>query len=595
MPGYSLLIIAGLGGLAIALGKIVHRFVPEIVVYLALGILIGPDGPFELINDANLVELRLLTEIALAAIIFLIGDRLRIEDLRTRRRLLLPLNLVQLVATAVLVFLAMRMIGVDPRVAAVLGLIAAETGVLTVTATIKQERAAGRLTDVVLSSVALTNVAVAALFGLAFPFILAASGEAAGPSDTIRVFAQIVIASGGIGVLAGVLIKNYGPAIESSGDLLLFLVLLLTGMTGATIAVDGSVVVTALVAGLYVANVTPWLADRFFAAIRTLEAPIYLIFFIVAGADIHLDELATVGIFGAVYVIARTIGKVGGSTLGALTAGVDNANLGSRTGLALLPHAGMAIALTAFVSEFAPELGARVSPIVLGSIVVFELMGPLVTRRVLRSAGEAGSAGAAVEPELELARVRTVRKVLIPVGNRTVLVPRLAFLLDLVGSLGADVVAVHVSYPTTDDPEDAEPDVLAMFREAAEERGITCTTVHRRTESVARAIVDAAEADEVDLIVMGEPARTTLLEPTRWGLISQRVVRDSRVPVLVYPVDPSHPDHVPDMYMHRSRSRRADTGAPAVTGRAGSAQLEAESSDTEVSPSPPTDDASTRR
>lgn len=547
MPGHSLLIVAGLGGLAIVLSKIVRRFVPEIIVFLALGVLIGPDGPLDLINASNLPVLDLLTEIALAAIIFLMGDRLRIDDLRTMRRLLLPLNLAQIVATGVLVFLAVRAAGVDAQTAAVLGLIGAETGVLTVTATIKQERAAGRLTDVLLSSVALTNVAVAALFGVAFPFILAASGEATSMSETLQVFAQIVVASSAIGLLAGLILRTYGAAIETSGELLLFLVLMFTGMTGAAIAVDGSVVVTALVAGLFIANATPWLADRFFAAIRTLEAPIYLIFFIVAGADIHLDELASVGLIGTAYVVARTVGKVGGSAIGVLPAGLDTLRLGVRTGLALLPHAGMAIGLTAFVAEFAPELGSQVSPIVLGSIVVFELSGPLIARRVLRSAGDTGTAGAGAASELELSATRTLRKVLIPVGNRTVIVPRLPFLLDLVGSLGAEVVAVHVTYPSIDD--DDEPEVLAMFREVADSRGIACTTVHRRSETVASVIVDVAESEGVDLIVMGEPARTTLLEPTRWGLISQRVVRDASMPVLVYPVDPSNPEQVPDMYV----------------------------------------------
>jgi Kef-type K+ transport system membrane component KefB len=565
VPGYSLLIVAGLGGLAIVLSKIVHRYVPEIIVFLALGVLIGPDGPLALINADNLQVLDLLTEIALAAIIFLIGDRLRIDDLRAMKRLLLPLNVTQIVATGLLVFVAVRAVGVPVQIAAVLGLIGAETGVLTVTATIKQERAAGRLTDVVLSSVALTNVAVAALFGITFPFILAASGEATSTGETLQVFAQIVVASSAIGLLAGLILRTYGAAIETSGELLLLLLLMFTGMTGAAIAVDGSVVVTALVAGLFVANATPWLADRFFAAIRTLEAPIYLIFFIVAGADINLDELASVGVIGAAYVVARAVGKVGGSAIGVLPAGMGELRLGARTGLALLPHAGMAIALTAFVSEFAPELGSQVSPIVLGSIVVFELSGPLLARRVLRSTGDAGNAGTRAKSELELAAIRTLRKVLIPVGNRTVLVPRLPFLLDLVSGLGAEVVAVHVAYPSIDD-EDDEPEVLAMFREVADSRGIACTTVQRRSEAVASVIVDVAEREGVDLIVMGEPARTTLLEPTRWGLISQRVVRDAPMPVLVYPVDPSNPEQVPDMYLRPPAQVPADGDGDDASG-----------------------------
>ncbi|CAN5770487.1 hypothetical protein BH23ACT10_BH23ACT10_27220 [soil metagenome] len=570
MPDLTLLIIALLGGTAIAVSKLVHRFVPEIVVFLALGVLIGPDGPFELINDTNIATLELLTELALAAIIFLIGDRLRIDDLRARRGLLLPLNVVQLLATGALVFGALRLVGVDSRVAILLALIAAETGVLTVTATVKDQRAAGDYTDNVLASVALTNVAVAAMFGLGFPFVLALSGVASTPGAIVGVFAQIVVASTLIGLLGGLLLKTYGPAIESSGELLLFLLIVLTGMTGATIALEGSVVVTSLVAGLYVANAAPWLADRFFAAVRTLEAPIYLIFFVVAGADIHLEELASAGIAGTAYVVARTIGKVGGAAGGAaLAGGPSQAASGARTGLSLLPHAGMAIALAAFVTDFAPDLGLQVSPIVLGSIVVFELTGPLLMRRMLRRSGDAGTAEVVGDGRPHDV-ARSLRKVLIPAGNPEVLIPRLPFLFDLVGNLGAEVVVVHVSLPTGpyDEDDDREPALLRVFREIADERGVVCTTVHRRAESVAGVITGVAEDHDCDLIIMGEPIRARLLEPTRWGLITQRVVRDASVPVLVYPVDPSHPDQIPDVHLRRAARAQGEDdreSAPAGT------------------------------
>lgn len=573
MPDLTLLIIALLGGTAIAVSKLVHRFVPEIIVFLALGVLIGPDGPFELINDTNIATLELLTELALAAIIFLIGDRLRVDDLRARRGLLLPLNVVQLLVTGALVFGALRVVGVDSRVAILLALIAAETGVLTVTATVKDQRASGDYTDTVLASVALTNVAVAAMFGLALPFVLALSGVASTPGAIVGVFAQIVVASTIVGLIGGLLLKTYGAAIESSGELLLFLLIVLTGMTGATIALEGSVVVTSLVAGLYVANAAPWLADRFFAAVRTLEAPIYLIFFVVAGADIHLEELASAGIAGTAYVVARTIGKIGGAAGGAAMAGgPSQLLLGARTGLSLLPHAGMAIALVAFVTDFAPDLGLQVSPIVLGSIVVFELAGPLIMRRMLTRSGDAGTAQAVGETLLDdVEPFRSMRKVLIPAGNPEVLIPRMPFLFDLVGNLGAEVVVVHVSLPTGpyDEDDDREPALLRVFREIADERGIVCTTVHHCAESVAGVIIGVAEDHGCDLIIMGEPIRARLLEPTRWGLITQRVVRDAPVPVLVYPVDPSHPDQIPDVYLRRAASAQIDAdGADASTDNA---------------------------
>ena len=567
---YSLLIIAALGAVAMIVSKLARRFIPEIVVFLALGFAIGPAGPLGIINNSNIRSLNLVTQVALGAIIFLIGDRLRFDDLRGMRTLLLPLNAVQLLGTSILVFFATQLAGADTRVAVVLALIAAETGVLTVTATMREEKAEGRFTEVVLSSVGVTNVAVALMFGLTLPFVLAASGETGGPLDTALVFGQIVVASVLIGLLGGYVLRFVGPLIETSGELLLVLLVAIIGMVGAAVAVSGSLVVATLVAGLYVANMAPYLADRLFAVVRTLEAPIYLTFFVVAGASIHLEELATVGVIGLAYLLARTVGKLLGSGLGAALSRDPDASFssGARAGLGLLPHAGMAIALVAFVVEQAPNLGDGVSAVVLGSIVVFELAGPLVIRRALRSTGEAGKGGAKERVLPSLDTTRTFNRVLVPVGSVEIILPRLAFLFDLVGNMGAQLVAVHVSRPGSGAGQDREPEILRLIRSAAEERDIACTTVHRVSERIAATLVRVSEEQEVDLIVMGEPARSSLLEPSRWGLVAQRVVRDVNVPVLVYPVDPSDPSAVPTAYLRRGlKAQASDAGSGTLPAR----------------------------
>ena len=549
---YALLIIAALGGVAIVVSNWARRFVPEIVVFLALGVAIGEDG-VGLINDDNIRSLNLITQVALAAIIFRIGERLRWEDLRGAKHRLLPLNAAQIAISSLLVFLATSWVGADTRVAIILGLIAAETGVLTVTATIAEERAEGPYTANLLSSVAITNVVVAAMFGLALPFVLALTGEITGVTGTVAIFGQIVVGSVVIGLVAGWLLRTFTPAMETSGELLLFLLVVLTGMVGADIALNASVVVSALVAGLLVANTAPWLAERLFAAVRTLEAPIYMVFFIVAGAGIHLEELATAGIVGLAYLVSRSIGKVAGATLGTFPSrAVLSPRDGFLTGLGLLPHAGMAIALVAFTVEMS-QIGQEVSAVVLGSIVIFELAGPVLIRRALRTKDEAGRAAQGGEEVLSGLDVsRQFRKILVPIGSTQILLPRLPFILDLVGNIGARLIAVHVSRPGSETEPANTPEVLALIARVAGERNIPVTVVHKVSEHVALSLIEVAGEYEVDLIIMGEPARTSLLEPSRWGVVTQRVVRDVDVPVLVYPVDPSRPERVPEVYLRRA-------------------------------------------
>ena len=565
-----LLAIAALGGIALLVSKLARRFVPEIVVFLALGVLVGPQGPLRLINERNIASLNLVTVVALGMIIFLLGDRLRFDVLRTRLRVLLPLNLMQVAITGLAVFAATSAAGARPRLAFVLAVIAAETGVLTVTATVREERAQGSFTETLLASVGLTNVIVAVLFGITFPFVLGASPNA-GPVAMALSFAQIVIGSTVIGLAGGWILTRFGAAIETSGELLLFLLIVLTGVAAADLLVGGSVVVSTLLAGIFVANRAPWLSDRFFAAVRTLEAPIYLIFFVVAGAGIHLDELWTVGLMGGVYVVSRAAAKIGGAALGGRVArpALDRGE-GTRLGVGMLPHAGMAIALVAFVVEQAPLLADDVSGVVLGSIVVFELAGPVLLRRTLRGAGDAGRKVASTdEPTLhELDEVHGFHTVVIPVGNMRVLLPRLAFLLDLVGSLDAELVLVHITRPGRGGDPSAEPEVLKLARRLAEERNIEVRTVHRVSEHIASAIAATVREEEADLLVMGEPMRASVLESTGWGRTTQRVAALIDVPLLVYPVDPSHPGDVPSHYLRRAeQAEQRDVQAdPAVSG-----------------------------
>lgn len=536
-----MLAVAGLGAVAILVSKLVRRFVPEIVVFLALGLLVGPEGPLGLINEGNIASLKLVTTVALGMIIFLLGDRLRMVALREHLRVLLPITLLQVAVAAGLVFLATVAAGASVRLAFVLGLIAAETGVLTVTATVREEGARGAFTERLLTSVGLTNVVVAALFGLTFPFVLATSPDVSGPTAVVVAFAQILVASTVIGLAGAWLLARFGAGIETSGELLLLIIVVITGISGVVLAVGGSVVVATLVAGVYVANRTPWLADRLFAAVRTLEAPIYLVFFIVAGAGIHLDELATVGLMGALYVVFRTVGKIGGSLLGSRVTSTSFGE-GFHLGVGMLPHAGMAIALVAFVVEQAPRLAEDVSGVVLGSIVLFELAGPMVLRRSLRQTGDAGRAGNGEEdPVADPAAPPRFRRIAVAVGSSEVAVARLPLLLRFIAQMEAEVVVVHVSRPGGGATSSEEPEVLQSVQRMAAGLSIRCTTRHVVSERVSSAIANTVREEEVDLLLMGQPLHVSLMGATGWSKTTQRVAALVDVPMLVYPVDPNHP------------------------------------------------------
>jgi Kef-type K+ transport system membrane component KefB len=115
--------------------------------------------------------------------------------------------------------------------------------------------------------------------------------------------------------------------------------------------------------------------------------PLFLLFFVLSGAELDLTVLPQVGLIGVGYLVLRSIGKWGGTMLGAVCVHADE-NIRKYLGLTLLPQAGVAIGMAALVAAHFPTLGQQVNTIVLAGVLVFELIGPVITKLALTRAGE---------------------------------------------------------------------------------------------------------------------------------------------------------------------------------------------------------------
>jgi Kef-type K+ transport system membrane component KefB len=136
--------------------------------------------------------------------------------------------------------------------------------------------------------------------------------------------------------------------------------------------------------------------ERPFHAIEEVEQPFLIIFFLLAGFDFQADQLWTVGLVGLVYILGRSAGLIAGGYLGGKLAGAPH-SVRTHTGWCLLPQAGVALGLALIVSERFPDWGSQVLSIVVATTIVFELVGPLMTRYALRHAGEIGQNDSADE------------------------------------------------------------------------------------------------------------------------------------------------------------------------------------------------------
>jgi Kef-type K+ transport system membrane component KefB len=155
---------------------------------------------------------------------------------------------------------------------------------------------------------------------------------------------------------------------------------------GIAIWLDVSFILASMVLGGIVANLARH-HTRPFHAIEGIEWPFMILFFVLAGASLHIDALYHVGLIGSAYVILRVIGRVLGAWVGGVISRADPL-VRRWMGMALMPQAGVALGMALVATERCPTVGEIVLTVVIAATVVFELIGPVMTRIALVRAGE---------------------------------------------------------------------------------------------------------------------------------------------------------------------------------------------------------------
>lgn len=361
-----------------------HTPLPRVTILLLAGLTVGPSG-FDLLPDFTETWFPLLTDIALTMIGFLLGQKLTLPTFRELGRPVLSMSIGEVVMTALLIFLILTLLGVPPILALLLAGIAPATDPAATVDVAYELDAKGRFTDTLMGIVAVDDV-----WGLLMFSILLAIAEAStGQSGVGEVFASGAWDIGGalsLGLVLGLpmayLTGRIRPGEPTQAEAL-GLVLLCAGLA---VWLDVSYILAAMVMGAVVANLAKH-HERPFHTIEGIEWPFLVLFFLLAGAALHVDALAQVGLLGAGYIGLRVIGRLLGTRLGGMLSGADTTTR-NWIGLTLLPQAGVAIGMALLASQRFPELKDIILPIVLGSTVIFELIGPVVTRRVLTRLGD---------------------------------------------------------------------------------------------------------------------------------------------------------------------------------------------------------------
>ena len=382
---------------------------PAVTAYLVAGVLIGPyclgaightDGLGFPTMDA-VSKLSLVSEVALGFIAFSIGNEFRLEDLKHTGKQATVIGVFQaLMAT---LFVDLALIGlhylmpdqISISQAITLGAIATATAPAATLMVVRQYKAKGPLTDLLLPIVALDDAVGLIVFAVSFGI---AKTLVSGTVDMISILVNPlveILASLTLGAIMGWFLTQLEKLFNSNTNRLnmtiafVFLTAALSMMEFhvGPVTVGFSSLLVCMMLGTVFCNLCPLSHDLMDKTDRW-TSPLFALFFVISGAELELNvftSIAIVGI-GVVYILFRSLGKIFGAMISAKWTKCAP-NICKYLGITLLPQAGVALGMCMTAKQLG-EQGDLIRNIILFSVLVYELVGPLMTKMALTKAGD---------------------------------------------------------------------------------------------------------------------------------------------------------------------------------------------------------------
>ena len=395
-----------IGGLMLSrLTKLLN--LPAVTAYLVAGLLLGPFG-LGLLNIPGLgfqsleqVELLgIVTQTALGFIAFTIGNEFRLSQLKAMGSSAIVIGILQAVITTVVVDIVL--IGLHfcfPEVISVpcaitLGAIASATAPAATLMVVRQYKADGPLTRLLMLVVAIDDAVGLVLFSVSFGIATAlSSGQASILAVVIEPILEIVL-SLGLGCITGWLlnwVEQFFHSRSKRMTISVAFVLLTVGLSSIRFEIAGlhcgfSLLLVCMMTGTVFCNICST-SEELMERVDNWVMPLNVLFFVISGAELDLQILANpVAILvGVIYILSRSLGKYSGAALSCkLTK--QSKPITDHLGITLLPQAGVALGM-ALTAATLPD-GSLARNVVLFAVLIYELVGPALTKRSLLAVGE---------------------------------------------------------------------------------------------------------------------------------------------------------------------------------------------------------------
>jgi len=365
--------------------------VPEVTGYILAGVVVGP-SVLGWISHDNLAALSVFSEVALGLILFSIGAVFELDRVRSVGPAVLRVTLTESLLAALLVSAVMLVSGQRWEVALLLGTIAMATAPASTLMVLRERNASGPLTDTVTGIIGINNVICLTAYMLAATLIDLTAGGGEDASLFMTLYRSVyplvwhLIGSAALGFLVGLMLASWAPHVHEHGEMLILLTGSVLLCVGAAMLLDLSSLVASLAVGATLTNLSASTRRAFSARARS-DPPFYAIFFVLAGAELDVALVASLGILGIVYVLARATGKIVGATIGARRAGYGE-SVQRLLGLTLMSQAGLAIGITLTIDRRFPEFSEAVTTVILAAVTISEVIGPIATRIAIDRSGE---------------------------------------------------------------------------------------------------------------------------------------------------------------------------------------------------------------
>lgn len=377
--------------IAFAMGLFFSRLIryihlPNVTAYLLAGLVVGPYVLGVFTPEMN-SDLAIISDVALGFIAYSIGSEFKLSYLREIGLKPIIITIFEGCGASLVVFAALALLGTPMPLTLALSAIAAATAPAATLMVVRQYKANGPVTKMLLPVVAMDDA-----LGLILYAVLMALARTIERGTVLTAWTLVfqpliqIVGSLGLGVVLGLILVYVLRFFHSRGNKLALTIMMVFAGVGLCTMLDWSSLLCCMMIGATMvnlcqqSNVMLEQCDRF-------TPPLFLLFFVLSGANLDLSVLPSVGMVGVAYVLARAAGKSLGATAGALAERCEPSII-KYLGFTLIPQAGVAIGMARMSMTALPEYGAIINAVVLAGTLIYELTGPVITKIALTKAGE---------------------------------------------------------------------------------------------------------------------------------------------------------------------------------------------------------------